>query len=135
MAFAVAGEINSPLRKNLFCDRVQHRLTGSTAFNAVANAFHDFVVLTEWCHGQTAGMAIVLGDDDVLGHIHQTTGQVTASAVFRPCPQTLPRTVRGDEVLQDAQSFLKVGKDGVLNDVLTSSRRRLLRLGHQPTHA
>ena len=98
--------------------------TNGSAFNAITNAFHDFIVLTQWGHCQgTKGMAIVLSNDDILSHVHQTTGQVTRICCLQCCvSQTFTRTVGRDEVLQDAQSFLKVGEDWVFNDILTSRR-------------
>ena len=82
------------------------------------------------------GAAVVLVDDHVLGHVHETARQVTGVGRLEGrVRQTLPGTVRGDEVLEDGQALLEVGQDRVLNDVLTPGCAGLLRLGHQAPHA
>ena len=101
-------------------DIVQRR----TANDAVANAFGDFVVLAKWGSYHTAqGQAIFFCDDDVLSDVHETTGQVTRIRCLQGrIRQTLTGTVRRNEVLEDGKSFLKVGEDRVLDDVLATCR-------------
>ena len=79
--------------------------------------------------GQAAlGAAVVLADDDVLRHVHQTTGQVArVRRTQRGVGQTLAGTVGGDEVLQHRQALAEVGLDRPRDDVA-------LRVGHQTTH-
>ena len=70
-----------------------------------------------------------------MADIDKTTGKVTCVSCLQSCiSQTLTGTVSGDEVLQHGQSFLKVGEDGVFNNLTTFSTS-FLRLGHQTTHA
>ena len=55
------------------------------------------------------GTAIFLGDDRVLRHVHQTTGQVTrVGGLQRGVGQTLTGAVGGVEVFEDGQAFLEV---------------------------
>jgi len=63
--------------------------------------------------------ALVLGDDQVLGHVDESTGQVAGvGGLERRIGQTLSRTVGGDEVFENRQAFLEVGLDGVLDGLL-----------------
>ncbi len=75
------------------------------------------------------GAAVDLPDDDVLGHVDQTTGQVTGvGGPQRGVRQTLPLTVGGDEVLQHRQALAEGGLDRP-RDRLT------LGVGHQAADA
>ena len=80
-------------------------------------------------HDQTlVGAAIHLGDHQILGHVNQTTGQVTGVGGLQcGIGQTLTGTVGGDEVLEYVQALTEVGDDRRLDD-------RAVRLGHQTTH-
>src|SRR5690606_40278904 len=74
------------------------------------------------------GTAIIFGNDQVLGNIHQATCQVTRVSRFqRRIGQTLTSTVSGNKVLQDVQAFTEVGGNRRLNN-------RAVRLCHQTTH-
>ena len=65
----------------------------------------------------TERAAVLLGDDDVVGDVDQTTGQITSvSGLQSGIGQTLTGTVRGDEVLQHGQTFLEVRQNRVLDD-------------------
>src|SRR5690606_17055564 len=74
------------------------------------------------------GAAVLLADDDVLGDVDQTTGEVTrVGGPQGGVRQTLTGTVRGAEVLQHGQA-LSVRR-------LDRTRYRLvLRVRHQSTH-
>ena len=87
-------------------------------------AFLDEVV------GDALGRAaVLLADDDVLGGVDQTTGQVTGvGGVRRGIDQALTCAVGGDEVLQRRQALAEVGLNGKV-DRLTGH------VGHQATHA
>ena len=74
------------------------------------------------------GLAVLLADDDLLGHVHEPAGQV--ARVRRPqrrVGQTLAGTVRGDEVLQHRQALAEVRPDRPRDDLA-------LRVRHQATH-
>jgi hypothetical protein len=74
------------------------------------------------------GAAIVLADDAVLRHVHQTPRQVArVRRLQRGVRQALAGTVGGVEVLQHGQAFLEVRDDRRLDDLAR-------RLGHQAAH-
>src|SRR5699024_2607732 len=67
-------------------------------------------------------------DDDVLGDVHETTGEVAGvRGPQRRVGQALPRTVGGDEVLEHRQALAVVGLDRTGDDLA-------LRVGHEATH-
>src|SRR5690606_12333931 len=80
-------------------------------------------------HDQTlVGTAIHLGNHQVLGHVNQTTGQITGVRCLQcGIGQTLTGTVGRDEVLEYVQTFTEVGDNRCFDD-------RAVRLGHQTTH-
>jgi hypothetical protein len=60
------------------------------------------------------GAAVVLGDDDVLGHVDQAPREVTGvGGLERGVGQALARAVGRDEVLEDGQALAEVGVIGV----------------------
>ena len=74
------------------------------------------------------GTAVDLADDDVLGHVHQTAGQVTrVSGTQRRVGQTLAGAVGGNEVLQNGQALAEVRLNRTVDDFA-------LRVGHQAAH-
>jgi hypothetical protein len=109
---------------------VQHLDGGDAAQDAVAQRLDDFTALDQRAHGDAVlGRAVVLGDHQVLRHVHQAARQVAGvGGLERRVRQTLTGTVRGDEVLQNVQAFAEVRRDGRLDD-------RAVRLGHQAAHA
>ncbi len=78
---------------------------------------------------QTAvGAAVLLADDDVLGDVDQTTGEVTrVGGTQSGVRQTLTGTVRGDEVLQHGQALTERRLDRTRDGLV-------LRVRHQTTH-
>ena len=73
--------------------------------------------------------AVMLGDDDVLHHVHETAGQVTGVGRLEGgVGQTLACAVGGGEVLQHRQALAERGRDGRFNDFPG-------RLGHEAAHA
>ena len=66
-----------------------------------------------------AGAAVVLANDDVLGDVDQTAGEVPGvGGAQRRVGQTLAGAVRGDEVLQDAQTLPIVRLDRAFDETL-----------------
>ena len=97
------------------------------------SGFLDFLTTRDGHAAQCA--AVLLGDNDIVGHVDQTTGQITSVGGLQSgIGQTLTGTVRGDEVFQHGQTFLEVGKNRVFND-FGAARTSLHRLGHQASHA
>ena len=73
-------------------------------------------------------VAVVFPDDNVLGHVYQTAGQVTGvSGTQCGIGQTFPGTVGRNEVFQNGQAFTEVGFDGSVDDPAG-------RVSHQTTH-
>src|SRR5215218_2457345 len=94
------------------------RVTGDLAVDDGADR-HDHAAV---------GAAVLLADDDVLGHVHRTTGEVPrVGGPQRGVGQTLTGTVRGDEVLQHGQTLPEVGLDRPRDDLT-------LRVGDEPSH-
>ena len=84
-------------------------------------------MLADLHRDRPVGAAVLLADDHVLRHVHQTTGQVTrVGGTQRGVGQTLAGTVRGDEVLQHGQALAVAGLDRPRDDLA-------LRVGHQTT--
>ena len=72
--------------------------------------------------------AVRLTDDQILGYVYQTSGQVTrVSGTQSRIGQTLTGSMGGDEVLQYVQTFTEVGLDRKL-DGMTGG------IGHQSSH-
>jgi hypothetical protein len=75
------------------------------------------------------GAAVFVAHDDILGDVHQTTGEVSrVGRTKRGVGQTLSGTVRGDEVLQNVQPLTEVRTNWNLN-------RFTRGVGHQAAHA
>ena len=101
-----------------------HLLSGETTHQTIAElavlSLHD---------DQTAGAAVVLTHDHVLGDIHQTTGEISrVSGAQGRVHQTLAGAVGGDDVFRDRQTLAEVGADRKVDDLA-------LRVCHQATHA
>ena len=72
--------------------------------------------------------AVVLTDDDVLRHVHQTAGQVARIGRFQSrVGQTFAGAVRRDEVLQYGQSLAEVSRNRRLDNFPRG-------LSHQSAH-
>ena len=112
-------------------ERVDDIVDGSTAQDALAEGFDDLVLVLDGRGDEAAeGTAILFGNDHIVRHIHQTTGQVTGIRRLQGgIGQTLTGTVRGDEVLKHRHTLLQVGDNRVL-DNFSSAATGLLRLGH-----
>src|SRR5699024_9828824 len=80
-------------------------------------------------HQAAVGAAVLVTDDDVLGDVDQTTGQVAGvGRLQRSVGQTLASTVGSDEVFQNRQALSVGGLDRPRHDVT-------LGVGHQATDA
>src|SRR3569623_657236 len=75
-----------------------------------------------------AGAAVVLGDHEVLRHVHETAGQVTrVGGLERGVGETFTCAVGRDEVLQHVEAFAEVRGDRRLDDGAVG-------LGHEAAH-
>ena len=80
-------------------------------------------------HQTVVRAAVLLGHHEVLCNVDQTSREITRiGGLQRRVRQALAGAVRGDEVLQDVQTFPEVGGDRRLDN-------RSVRLGHQAAHS
>src|SRR5690554_3612736 len=116
-------------QNDFFRARLENILGGNPAQYALAQRLDDITTFDMRLHDQTlVGATVDLGDHQVLGHVNQTTGQVTGVRGLQcGIGQTLTGTVGRDEVLQYVQTFTEVGDDRCLDD-------GAVRLGHQTPH-
>ena len=89
----------------------------------------DLASLGQGRHDQAIqGAAVVLGNDGVLGNIHQAAGQITGvGGLERGIGQTFAGAVGGDEVLENRQAFAEIGGNRGFDDLAG-------RFGHEPPH-
>ena len=107
---------------------------GATENTFVECLHYILVALDSRCRETAQSAAILLGDDNVLRHVHQTTREVTGVGRLEGgIGQTFTRTVGRYEVLEHRQTLLEVREDRVLDDLRTLCTR-LLGLGHKTTH-
>ena len=126
----VGGHHGVPADEDLAGLGIADVLHGVAALQALAEGLDDLAVLHDLA-GQDAvvGTAVVLPDDDLLGHVHQTAGQVTGvGGTQSGIGHTLTGASGGDEVLQDGQALTEVGLDGDLDGTAGG-------IGHQATHS
>ena len=104
-------------------------MDGVTAPDPVAEGIDDIALLDDGTHPNTVGRAaVLLPDDDLLGNIYHSAGQVTGVGGTKGrIGHALTGASGGDEVLQNGQAFTEVGLDGDLNGTAGG-------IGHQATH-
>src|SRR6516225_7921852 len=96
------------------------RVADQRAIGLALGQLHDDAAL---------GLAVVLADDHVLRHVHQTTGQIPGvGGTQSRVRQALSRTVGVDEVLQHRQALAERRLDRARDEFT-------LRVGHQTLHA
>ncbi len=102
---------------------------GHSSEDTVTEVFDDFATFDEGFHlNAVEGAAVVFADDGVLGDVDEAAGQVTGVGGFKGgIGETFTRTVGGDEVLEDGESFAEVGADGGLDDFAGG-------FGHEAAH-
>src|SRR5690554_3869230 len=83
---------------------------------------NDFLVLFQCRNFYTPECAAVFfGNDNILGHIHQSSGQITRVSSFQGgIGQPFTGTVGRNKVFQNGQSFSEVRYNWVFNN-LTSA--------------
>src|SRR5690606_22067966 len=111
-------------------DRILDVLERDATEDALPERRHDLAALFELRHPDAVErLAVVLGDDRVLRHVDETTGQITrVRRLERGVREALTRTVRRDEVLENRQTLAEVRGDRRLDDLAA-------RLRHQAAHA
>ena len=134
-----AGSLDG--RSEIFCNllvdfhddrtlEVLDPLERNAADDTVAQRFDDFAGLDDRSNVDAFHRAaVMLADDDVLGHVNESTGQVAGvSGLQCGIRQALTCAVGRDEVLQHGETFAEVCRDRGLNDFAG-------RLGHEAAHA
>ena len=109
--------------------RIDNRISRHAAENTVGQTFGHFTAFNQSFHQNALmGSAVVLGNHQVLGHVDQTTSQVTGvSSLQSRIGQTLTSTVGRHEVLQNVQTLTEVRGNRSLNN-------GAVRLSHQTAH-
>ena len=95
------GQDGARLYQSGVGDRIHHVFSSHTAQNTVAQWLNHVTALYHGFHYEAVSRAaIVFNHHQVLGHVYQTTGQVTWVRCFqRRIGQTFTRTVSGNKVL------------------------------------
>ena len=96
-----------------------HQVTGhGPAQHPLTQGLDDVTAFDQRRHQQAfLGATVFLGDHQILGHVHQTAGQVTGVGGFQcRVRETLTGTVGGDEVLEYVQTLTEVTGDRRLDD-------------------
>ncbi len=109
--------------------KVGHVLGQIAAPQALFQGLDDLPVLVDLGHGDAVvGQAVLLADDDLLGHVHQAAGEVAGvGGTQGGVRHALSGAPGGDEVLQNRQAFAEIGFDGDLNGAPGG-------VGHQAAH-
>src|SRR5688500_12412631 len=117
--------------------RVEHILARYAADDALAQRLDDVLPLLERRDLEAEDRtAILLGDRDVLRHVHEPPRQVAGvGGLERGIGEALAGAVRRDEVLEHAEPLTEVRPDRALDDLTDAAGELLLRLGHEAAHA
>ncbi len=128
--YPVFGDFFIHANDQLAAVRIKHVIAGHAAQNALADADDHLTAVQQRLGNRVAhGAAVLLNNGRILGHIHQTTGQITGVGGLQGCVgQALACAVRGDEILQHRQPFAEVGLDWGFDN-------RAGGLGHQAAHS
>ena len=109
--------------------RIKHVLGNDPPQYALRQGLNNVTAFDERRHQQPfGGAAILLGDHQILGNVHEPAGQVSRVSGFqRGIGQAFSGAMRGNEVLQYVQTFAEIRGDRRFDD-------GSIRLGHQPAH-
>src|SRR5512147_2658926 len=108
--------------------RIKHTLGYEAAVHAAGHGLTgDIIRFTD--PDTIVRTTVMLIDDDVLGNIHETPGQITSvRGAERSICEAFARAVRGDEVFLRRKAFTEVGTDRHWDDASG-------RISHQTAHA
>ena len=109
--------------------RIKHVLGNDPSQYAFRQGLDNVTTFDERRHQQPfGGAAILLGDHQILGNVHEPAGQVSRVSGFqRGIGQAFSGAMRGNEVLQYVQAFAEIRGDRRFDD-------GSIRLGHQTAH-
>ena len=115
--------------------RMNNIMYGYTTEDAFIQSGDGFVIVFQCCTNQSAERAAVFFiNNHIVRYVNQTTGQVSGvSRLQSGIGKTLTGTVSRDKVFQHGQTFLKVRKNRIFNN-LTAFGTCFLGLCHQTTH-
>ena len=115
--------------------RMYYIVYRNTSQNTFIQCCNNFIVILQCCTNQTTQCSTVFFiNDHVVRNVNQTTSQISGIGSFqRSIGKTLTSTVSRNKVLQHWQTFLKVRKNRVFNNLSTFSTC-FLRFSHQTTH-
>ena len=110
--------------------RILDVLRGGAPEDAAAERSHHLAGIDDGPHlDARLGLAVLPGDDAVLGDVDQPPGQIPGvGGLERGVGQAFARAVGGVEVLQDREALLEIGDDRALDDLARGLR-------HQAAHA
>src|SRR6266699_3448698 len=110
--------------------RILDVLRGGAPEDAAAERSHHLAGIDDGPHlDARLGLAVLPGDDAVLGDVDQPPGQIPGvGGLERGVRQAFARAVGGVEILQDREALLEIGDDRALDDLAR-------RLGHQAAHS
>src|SRR5690606_12731582 len=99
--------------------RIPHVVARPAAHAPLAQLLDDVLALLERRHFEAQDRAaVLLGDRDVLRHVHQAAGQVAGvGGLERRVGQALPGAVGRDEVLEHGEPLAEVRADRALDDL------------------
>ena len=111
-------EHGAGLEQNFTRAWIDHVFRHNTAENTLGQRLDNIATINDRSHHKAfVSAAILLGDNDILSYIDQTTGQITGvSRLQRRIGQTFSRAVGRDEVLQYVQPLAEVRRDRRLDD-------------------
>ena len=115
--------------------RMNNIMYWNTSEDTFIQSGNNFIVIFQSSTNQTAQCSTVFFiNNHIMRYVYKTTSQVSGIGSLQSCiRQTFTSTVGRDKVLQYRQTFLKVWKNRVFNNLSTFSTG-LLRLSHQTTH-
>ncbi|MPL99057.1 hypothetical protein SDC9_45272 [bioreactor metagenome] len=97
---------------------VSYVVQGGAAVDPLRKGDHDLAVLLQGLDADAVvRAAVMVRDDEILGHVHEPPGEV--SRLGRPeggVGKPLPGAVGGDEVLEHVHPLAEVRRDGIVYD-------------------
>ena len=111
-------------------------MNGNTPQDTFTQTSDHFIIVLQFRTNQTTQRTTIFFiNDHIMRYVNQTTSQITSISSLQSCiGQTFTSTVSRDKILQHRQTFLKVRKNRVFNN-LTTFCTTFLRFCHQTTHA
>ena len=130
------GEVGAGLGHNLAVFALDIRRKNAAGCRGLPQLGENNLVtgnLADWDAHALAGATVLFADDDVLGHVHQTTGEVAGvSGTQCGIGQALTGTVGVVEVLQHGQTFAEGGLNRTGDVITVRVHNHALHTGQRP---